>query len=108
MANPLVQFSFSCILGERLNDPDGQAIFSPIKMEDFFAGIAAVLLFPVKDFFNSGMLYNCDALIIIKEPLNDVRNRIEIDASLSKQKIAVAIREGVQRCLAKPRTAAAP
>ena len=70
LAKPCVQFAFAWIVSDRLNNADRQTILGAIEIENIFAGVAALLLFPLKQFFNPRVLDDRDSLIVIKEPLD--------------------------------------
>jgi len=79
----MVQGRLVRIFSECLNDADRHAIFGAIEDENFFAGVAALFLFPLEDFFDSGVFDDGDALVVVEKPLNYVGNGIDIDAPLS-------------------------
>src|SRR5438128_7381477 len=70
LANPGVQLAFAWIVSDRLKNADRQTILGAIEVENILAGVAALLLFPLKKFFNLGVLYDRDSLIVIQEPLD--------------------------------------
>jgi hypothetical protein len=73
-----VELPLSGVVGERLNDPDCQTIFSKIEHENAFAGSLAMLLFPLKDLLHRGMFDDGYALIILQEPLDYIRHGINV------------------------------
>ena len=70
LRNPGVQLAFGGIVGDRLKNTDRQTILGAIEIENVLAGAAALLLFPLKQFFNPWVLDDRDSLIVIKEPLD--------------------------------------
>ncbi len=52
-----------------------------LKSKTFSPAGPALLLFPLKNFFDVAVLDDCDALIEIEKPLNHIGNRIEIDVA---------------------------
>ena len=70
LANPGVQLAFAWIVSDRLKNADRQTILGAIEVENILAGVAALLLFPLKKLFNLGVLYDRDSLIVIQEPLD--------------------------------------
>ena len=73
LANPGVQLAFVWIASDRLKNADRQTILGAIEVENILAGVAAPLLFPLKQFFNLRVLDDCDSLIVVKEPLDYLR-----------------------------------
>ena len=56
-----------------MKNTDRQTILGAIEIENIFAGVAALLLFPLKQFFNLRVLDDRDSLIVVKEPLDYLR-----------------------------------
>src|SRR5437588_176397 len=81
LRNPIVEIRFMGIVGERLKYSNRQTILCAIEIEDILASVTALLLLPLKQFFNFGVLDNRDPIVVIHEPLNDVRNRIVVNAT---------------------------
>ena len=79
LGNPGVQLAFAWIVSDRLKNPDRQTILGAIEIKNVLAGVAALLLFPLKQFFNLGVLYDRDSLIVIKKPLDYLGQRVVID-----------------------------
>src|SRR5687767_8005613 len=75
--------AFGSVLGKSLDDSNGQTIFSSIENKDLFAGPAALFLLPLNHFLDSWMLDNRDAAVVIEEPLDDIGNRINVNATSS-------------------------
>src|SRR6266403_1940896 len=73
-----MELPLSGVVGERLNDPDCQTIFSKVEHENAFAGSLAMLLFPLKDLLHCGMFDDGYALIILEEPLDYIRHGINV------------------------------
>src|SRR5437867_1765943 len=72
---------FSGIVSEGLDNPDCQTILSLFESKDLFALHLCVLLLPLKNFFNSGMLDNRYSLIVVEKPLNYIGHRIDVHTS---------------------------
>src|SRR5256885_16141054 len=62
----------------RLDNSYGQSVFGVIEVEDVFAGCLALVLLPMKELFDFGMFDDCDALVVVEEPLDYVWDRIII------------------------------
>ena len=82
LGDPAVQVAFSGIVSHGLNNADGEAVFSPIKLEYLFAGRFALLLFPMEEFFDTWVFNHGHALVIVEEPLDHVRNRVVVDRAV--------------------------
>ena len=63
---------------EGLDNSDRQPIFRMIEMEDIFTFAPGLLLFPVKHLLDSSVPDDGDPLVIVKEPLNHIRNGINV------------------------------
>ena len=71
--------AFGRILGESLDNSNGQTIFSSFESKNLFAGLAALFLFPLKDFLDVRVLDYRNALVEIEKPLNYVGNGINVN-----------------------------
>jgi hypothetical protein len=78
-----MKLALGCILGKRLNDPNRQTIFRSIENKDLFAGLTALLLFPLKHFLDSRMLDYRHPAVVVEKPLNYVGYRIDVNATSS-------------------------
>jgi len=81
LTNPAVQLTFAGIVRDRLKNADRHPIFSAVEIENIFTGISALFLFPLKEFLNFRVFDNRDALVVIKKPLNHIRQRVIIDVA---------------------------
>lgn len=66
-------------MSQRLDDTDGQAIFGAIEVKDVFARLPALFLLPLKQLLDFRVLDYGYPLIVIKEPLNDIGDRVIVD-----------------------------
>src|SRR5687768_5468054 len=73
-----MKLGFRVVFRQSLNDSDRQPVFSMVEGKNFLTRCARLLLFPVKNFFYVWVPNDCDALVVVKKPLNDVRNGIEV------------------------------
>src|ERR1043165_2718107 len=64
---------------ECLNDPDRQAVFRALENKYVLTLRLALLLFPLKNFFDGRMPDDRDALIVVEEPLDHIGNGINVD-----------------------------
>src|ERR1041385_6705582 len=81
-----------------LEDSDRQTIFRAVEVEDVLARLATLLLFPLEQFFDFGVLDNGHAFVIVKEPLNDIRQRVVIDVAVTVSPEDRSIRRRILIC----------
>jgi len=82
LRNPGVQLAFGGVVSDRLQDSDRQTILGAIEIENVLAGLAALLLFPLKQLFNLRVLDDRDSLIKIKKPLDHIGKRVVVDIAV--------------------------
>ena len=78
-----MQLAFGGMVRNRLQNPNCQTIFRAIEIEDILAGVATLFLFPMKQFFDLRMFDDGHALVIIEEPLDDIRQRVIVDVAVT-------------------------
>ena len=81
LAEPGMERTFGVMLGQGLYYSNCQTVFRLFEIKNCFASSAALLLFPLKNLFDVAVLDNRHALIEVEEPLNNLRNGIEVDIS---------------------------
>ena len=73
MGYPGVQLTLGWVMRDRLKDANSQAILGAIEVEYIFTRQTALLLLPLKQFFDFCVLNHSHALVVVEKPLNYVR-----------------------------------